>query len=61
MKRAVADYGRKLTLPPAEAWAKLNMVEMENAARPRYLSPLATFVGASERKYQISLDDIRVL
>src|SRR5688500_5448424 len=75
LEQAVADYPKPLTMRPEEAWDKLNVIKVENAPRPTFsvrfdlwaggkpsdLSVLATLMEVSPGKYQVQLDDLRVL
>jgi hypothetical protein len=75
LEQAVADYPKPLTMPPEEAWDRLNVIQVENAPRPTFsvrfdlwaggkpsdLSVLATLVEVLPGKYQVRLDDLRVL
>lgn len=75
LAQAVSDYPRPLSMPPDDAWAGLNVIPVEKAVRPTYsvrfdlwadgkpsdLSVLATLIEAAPGKYQVQLDDLRVL
>jgi len=75
MAKAVADYGKQLTLPPQDGFKLMNMVEVKNAQPKRWSvtmplwtkeegrSDLTLELTAIKRdnKVSIELDDIHVL
>jgi hypothetical protein len=75
MAKAISDYGRKLVLPPDDAFGLMDVVEVRNAQPPRWsvtmplwtreegrsdLSIGVTLVSDAE-SFRIELDDIHVL
>jgi hypothetical protein len=75
MAKAVADYGRKLVLPPQDGFGLMNVVEIKNAQPKRWsiAMPLWTkeegrsdltvemTIVERENVFSIELDDIHVL
>jgi hypothetical protein len=75
MAKAISDYGRKLVLPPDDAFALIDVVEVRNARPPQWsvTMPLwtreegrsdlsiAITVIADGEGFRIELDDIHVL
>lgn len=73
--KAIEDYGRHLVLPPTDAFELMDVVEIRNAAPPRWsvtmplwtreegrsdLSLEVTMIG-SKNTFEVELDDIHVL
>jgi hypothetical protein len=75
IKKAISDYGRKLIMPPSEAYEHLDVIQVHNALPPRWsvrvnlwtaeegrsdLSLELTLVQTGE-DFAIEVDDIHVL
>lgn len=76
LRQAVIDYGRILTIPPEDAWSRLDVVEVKASNRPTFsvrfdlwangkrsdLSIEVTFVEISpDGEFQVEVDDLHVL
>lgn len=75
LRQAVSTYGRKLTMPPDDAWKNLSVVEVKNAPRPAFsvrfdlwangkrsdLSLETTLKAAPDGTFQVEVDDLHVL
>lgn len=74
LAQAVSDYPGSLSMPPEEAWDRLDVIQVQEAVVPTFsvrfdlwadgepsdLSVLATLVEVSPGTFSIELDDVRV-